>query len=145
MKKVIEMTIEEHIAAHKLDAYKDRTGDYSAKKIPTFSDFIQNKGVTYPRKYPPSTISKHGLTRFDYWRMEDKQNMRCAICGELPGKRAMHLDHDHITHKIRGLICHGCNIALGMIKDDPETARAMADYIEKHRSIPLNGDDLETK
>lgn len=124
------MTIEQQIQAIKLDDYKDRTGDYSATKIPTFRDFVP---IGVPKQIPyPATIAKYGLSRFDYWRLAAKQNYRCAICGEPTGRIALHLDHCHKSNKVRGLICHHCNIAIGMMKDDPATARAIADYLEKH-------------
>ncbi len=75
------------------------------------------------------------ITAKDYWSLQDKQNNRCAICGAQPNGRALHLDHCHASNKIRGLICHGCNIAIGMIKEDAETARAIADYLDRHASM----------
>jgi recombination endonuclease VII len=44
-----------------------------------------------------------------------------------------HLDHDHATGVVRGLLCRGCNCALGFMKEDPSRIRALADYIEKHK------------
>jgi hypothetical protein len=57
---------------------------------------------------------------------------RCRVCGHPQGKYKLHRDHCHATGKQRDLLCHGCNLALGFIKDDPETARALADYLEMH-------------
>lgn len=59
-----------------------------------------------------------------------RQDGRCAICKD---KSSLVLDHCHQSGQIRQALCNGCNVALGMAKDDPETLRAMADYIEKHR------------
>src|SRR6266446_7060445 len=108
------MTIEELTARNILDHYKDRTGDYGAKTIPKASDFTSISR----RTVPPISIAKYGLTRWQYWRLQDKQNGRCAICGELPNGRALHVDHCHDSKTVRALICHGCNIAIGMIKED---------------------------
>jgi hypothetical protein len=44
------------------------------------------------------------------------------------------IDHCHETGKVRGIICSGCNKALGYFKDDPARMRAGADYIEKYRA-----------
>jgi hypothetical protein len=61
-----------------------------------------------------------------------KPKPRCKVCGEPEGKRKLHRDHCHATGAQRALLCHRCNIALGMIQDDPETARALADYLESY-------------
>jgi hypothetical protein len=126
-------TIETELAKFALDAYKERTGDYHAAKIPKYTDFIEVKAPAQVRF--PATIKKYGLSRFDYWRLLAKQNNRCAICGELQNGRALHLDHCHTSNKVRALICHGCNIAIGMIKEDAQTARAIADYLDRHATL----------
>ena len=54
----------------------------------------------------------------------------CAICGttEWMGRHQRpHIDHDHETGEVRGVLCHNCNLAIGHLKDDPElVARALA-------------------
>ena len=42
-----------------------------------------------------------------------------------------HVDHDHITGKVRGLLCGSCNRALGLIKDNLETLVRLQKYLEK--------------
>lgn len=65
----------------------------------------------------------------DYSTLLQDQQGRCAICGtDSPGGRGrFHVDHCHKTGKVRGLLCHCCNLMLGHSKDNPETlARAIA-------------------
>lgn len=52
--------------------------------------------------------------------MLDMQGGRCAICGtDNTGKRrCFHVDHNHDTGKIRGLLCGNCNSGLGNLRDD---------------------------
>ena len=58
----------------------------------------------------------------------------CEVCG-LVGP--VYYDHDHATGKrigkFRGWLCVGCNSALGYAKDNPETLRRLADYIEAYQ------------
>jgi hypothetical protein len=43
----------------------------------------------------------------------------------------MSWDHDHKTGKFRGWLCHSCNAALGLLKDDPERIAKLLNYIER--------------
>lgn len=56
----------------------------------------------------------------------------CDAC-KLPSKRTLHFDHSHTTGAFRGWLCSGCNSALGMAKDNPDTLRRLANYLEKSR------------
>jgi hypothetical protein len=56
----------------------------------------------------------------------------CAICGS---PKATHVDHDHRTGRVRGVLCFNCNNALGHFDDDPRVLAAAADYLEGHTGI----------
>ena len=65
----------------------------------------------------------------------------CAICQTAP---AIHVDHDHQTDKVRGLLCFRCNAALGQLGDDPLVLRRAARYVESggFRAAPGHPVDL---
>jgi hypothetical protein len=44
-----------------------------------------------------------------YDELLELQGGVCAICGAKPGTRRLHIDHDHKTMELRGLLCHRCN------------------------------------
>lgn len=54
----------------------------------------------------------------------------CEVCNGCPGSKGMHLDHCHVTGIFRGWLCHRCNVALGFVRDDPDTLRKLADYLD---------------
>lgn len=57
----------------------------------------------------------------------------CAICGvtEAAGwGGGLHIDHDHRTGAIRGVLCSACNTALGKFRDSPELLRSAIGYLE---------------
>jgi hypothetical protein len=78
---------------------------------------------------------KYDLEPEEFDAMLTGQRGGCAICGatEAGGRGAFHVDHDHATGKVRGLLCHHCNVGIGSLRDSPETMRAAAAYVEKHR------------
>ena len=72
---------------------------------------------------------KYGVSLYDYAAMLAAQDGKCAICRCRPGKRAFDVDHDHLTKRVRGLLCTSCNRMLGHAGDDPGRLRAGADYL----------------
>jgi len=70
-----------------------------------------------------------GIRQSDYDALLARQNGGCAICGKKPGKISLHVDHDHETGEIRGLLCVGCNNAIGQLHDDPELLIRATDYV----------------
>lgn len=89
-----------------------------------------------------------GLTQKSYMEMHTKQFGVCAICQKpesairLGTIRRLGVDHDHITNKVRGLLCVTCNHGLGKFRDSPELLKAAAAYIRKHR---LTSSSLERR
>ena len=51
----------------------------------------------------------------------------CEVCGST---ERIHIDHDHETGNFRGVLCGGCNTALGLTNEDPERLEALARYIK---------------
>ncbi len=47
-------------------------------------------------------------------------------------KPAEHVDHDHDTGVVRGILCFTCNVALGNIKDRRDLLLGLVDYLEAH-------------
>lgn len=75
---------------------------------------------------------KYGIEPEDLARLYHAQGRRCAACLEpLDLDHLTHIDHDHKTGKVRGLLCRGCNIALGAVRDQPTVLLALAHYLER--------------
>jgi hypothetical protein len=81
----------------------------------------------------------YGITDAQRGAMEDSQDGRCAIClreGFLMHEthtKKLNVDHCHDSGKVRMLLCHNCNRALGLLNDDVETILRAAAYVEFHR------------
>ena len=55
------------------------------------------------------SLAKYGITERQYRLMLRRQKGRCSICGTLPKKRRLAVDHCHLTGRVRGLLCYHCN------------------------------------
>ena len=77
----------------------------------------------------------YGISPEKYWEMNRQQAGLCAICRKpcRTGKR-LAVDHCHKTDVVRGLLCSGCNLALGAMQDDPHVLRAAAEYLERSQN-----------
>ena len=74
---------------------------------------------------------KHYKMRLEDWdALMAAQGGVCGVCGspELRGK-GWHVDHDHASGEIRGILCHFCNLALGHFGDDPERCESAIAYL----------------
>ena len=77
---------------------------------------------------------KYNITIEDYDNMLEAQDNGCAICGKTPedNRGRLHVDHDHETGEIRGLLCGNCNKALGLFQDDITSLRSAINYLRSN-------------
>lgn len=71
----------------------------------------------------------YGITLVDYDVLFKKQCGLCAICKQPPVAIYFHVDHDHSTNQIRGLLCRDCNTGIGLLKDDVDRLRQAIEYL----------------
>ena len=78
---------------------------------------------------------KYGLRPDEFRALYDKQNGACAICAKpFTSSKNTHVDHDHESGKIRGLLCSNCNSALGLMRENTTILRKAAEYLDLSRS-----------
>lgn len=81
-----------------------------------------------------------GISLEQYQEMHDRQEGKCAICGQpetqfRQGKlRALAVDHNHTTGKVRELLCSDCNTGIGKLKEDERILLNAIKYLKKHSS-----------
>lgn len=99
--------------------------------------YMKNKWNPESSCYINNLGFKLGLTVEDYNNMFNLQEGRCLICKKHQSefKRALCIDHDHNTDKIRGLICHKCNFLISNANDDIEILKNAISYLENNTSI----------
>lgn len=81
------------------------------------------------RKKKAKRYSTYDLTHDQYLQLHAAQKGVCWICKHVPSNKTLHIDHDHLTNKVRGLLCHRCNFALGFFKDDIDRLEDAIQYL----------------
>lgn len=82
--------------------------------------------------------AKYGMTTQEWDTMFAAQGSVCAnsACRATEpggGKNTWHTDHCHTTGKVRGILCHCCNLMLGLARDDADRLRGAIEYLKKHQ------------
>jgi len=109
--------------------YEKNREDVRASQAKYYRD---NKMAFFERRLK----GRYGIDLVSYNALLEKQGGGCAICGGPPNGRsadAFHVDHDHATGKVRGLLCHHCNTAIGSLRDDVSLIEKAAAYLRLHK------------
>jgi len=83
----------------------------------------------------------YGLIPEEHTRMLAAQGGNCAVCKSPSQRGRLCVDHDHVTGKVRSLLCRQCNLALGLLKENSERIYKLAEYAASHGPLIV----LETR
>lgn len=109
-----------------------------------FPSVVTEKGGLKSRKMSRNTQRHYGLKRYydlslaEYGDMLVAQNGVCAICKKQERAvvngfhKPLAVDHNHSTGKIRGLLCSGCNQAIGLLCEDTSILANAIKYLDSH-------------
>lgn len=102
------------------------TNNYCKKRYHENGGFTEVRRDTWYRK-------QYGISLKEYKDLKNKQNNKCAICGDSNphGRGRWHIDRCHTTGEVRGLLCHNCNTAVGLFKDDTNIINSAINYLKK--------------
>ncbi len=77
---------------------------------------------------------RYGITATEYDLLLESQNGKCAIpnCGNYPGVKRLHVDHNHKNGKVRGILCSSCNYRVGVYEN---SSAAILDYLEASEDL----------
>jgi hypothetical protein len=117
--------------------YRERNKLQIVERDKAYYEFNKERMDAYQRKHHLRT--KYGITPAQHAQMILAQDGKCLVCGETPDGRPkkgkLHVDHCHDTGKVRGLLCHSCNVAIGHLKEDPVRIKALLEYVLKHLPV----------
>lgn len=126
--------------------FHDRKRPAKQCSVAACENHVYAKGMCHQHYIRQRGLSKnYGLSLEDEARMLVEQGGVCAICSGyrrstngLSGKTMdFHLDHDHATGSVRGLLCDQCNRGIGLLGDDTVTLATALSYLAKHALSPL--------
>jgi hypothetical protein len=80
-------------------------------------------------------LRKYGLSQDAYDALFAAQGNKCAVCRDIlqRGTFRAHIDHDHDTGAVRGLLCNTCNSGIGMFRERADLLLAAAAYLKRSR------------
>jgi hypothetical protein len=105
----------------------ERYFERGGKQVQKAKDFVRN-------------CKKFGLTEDDYLKMAISQNFKCAICDKPETAtrcgvvKNLAIDHCHTTGKVRALLCHSCNAAIGSFKENVDILESAVRYLKKFKN-----------
>jgi len=116
--------------------YRHRCKLCNTRRVQAYYETHPDRYAKWAESQSQTRYRKHGLTKTQFSDMVNTNGAMCAICGERPWTD---IDHDHrccpgsysCGKCVRGLLCNQCNVAAGLLRDNPGTIRSMLRYIEK--------------
>lgn len=86
----------------------------------TYGDLSTNAGIAY----------RYGVSGYAFADMVDAQQGKCPVCGTTMQGRVV-VDHCHVTGDVRGVLHQRCNLAIGLLGDNPANLMRAAEYLKR--------------
>lgn len=127
--------------SNRLEESRALAREYGKKQRELYPETVKAKALKWyhdnqSRAWEHRRKTKFGLAFGEFDRMLEVQNHQCLVC-EIPfdDKDKPHIDHDHETGIVRGLLCRQCNWGIGHFKDNPFILRRALAYITKWNKL----------
>lgn len=127
-----------HTCRHTAKRAYERAGRRAAEQeeVSTYQSSRTAKPRGRPRRWSTgpegsrerARLKSYGLTPEEYRTWLADLDGRCMVCTDQPSYQ-LHVDHDHLTGAVRGLLCRPCNHALGFLRDSITRAKQVVDYL----------------
>jgi hypothetical protein len=125
--------------------FRDEHPGYAAAASKKWRDKRISEGTLPKYTYSPEKLAdnarkhRHGISRDEFLAKLAAQDYKCPVCSKPlaetspgdSGAYSAHVDHCHITGKLRDLLCRKCNLGLGQFLDNPELLIKAAEYLRK--------------
>jgi hypothetical protein len=124
----------EHGKQH-LIAQRNRPEHKAKTKTRLRKQYLRQKASVAGRynRWDSELRTNYGIDVEDWARLYNNQNRQCAACRRrLNFDKHTHIDHNHSTGKVRGLLCRWCNAAVGHSFENIENLEAIIGYLKSH-------------
>lgn len=125
------MTPREYYLQNK-ERFRERNRLYYAQNKEKLAE-NRKRNKTKKKQYMTDWMlkTKYGITESEYNDMFQAQDGCCAICKRAATyyKRKMAVDHNHLTGKVRGLLCVKCNRGIGCFEESPSMFDSAKSYL----------------
>ena len=115
-----------------------RRGDDKTKRLKRCKPCQCAKAKQYRDAMPLAARSNYlkrrfGITLKSYRDMFEAQSGACAMC-KRRSERSLCVDHDHVTGKVRALLCNSCNAMIGFAQEDAMIVQSALSYLMKYKT-----------
>lgn len=84
----------------------------------THLSWVANNPTTRKEHRLKANLKLYNMTPAEFLALIESQGGCCKICGDVTPNQRLSVDHDHVTGRVRGLLCRSCNLGLGMFRDN---------------------------
>lgn len=107
--------------------------EYARKYRKKYPDRIKERRLRAKAKERDYALRKnYGISLETYLKIRKQQNYHCALCPNDNQGKALSVDHDHKTGKVRGLLCRNCNLGLGYFRDETTLLFEAIKYLKRN-------------
>lgn len=100
---------------------REHVANNRPRRLETMARWRRDNPQRYEAAQRADKLRNYGLTLAEYDARLAEQGRVCAICRQPQGRGwDLAVDHDHATGAVRGLLCGKCNVAPGLLRDDPD-------------------------
>lgn len=116
---------------------KNKARKLKYAKDKAYREKIKSKVREYNKRNPSIKREQHlreyGIDIKKFNEILEIQNNSCAICKQpFANSKHTHIDHDHITNKVRGILCSSCNLGLGKFYDNKDYLLSAIEYLRRY-------------
>jgi hypothetical protein len=118
--------------------WKEKNKNSEKERVRQKNERFRKNNPNYGKE--KSLQTKYGLSYTDYVSLYNDQEGRCKLCNRYHPLESsvfteiLNVDHCHLTNKVRGLLCHKCNKALGLFSDDVKILQKAIQYLKENQN-----------